>query len=539
LTKGVGKQPQFRQRGVFKRTAAEERAKNTELFDSTRLPFILDGDLMLSLRELKRAAGIIQGRILGAKLKRALQPEAHKLVLAFDNEAGRRHVVLSCDPESARLGLNDGAQAEDSRGSFNEYARAHLPGSVLESVECSSHSRQVRISLRSRLADHVLILSILGSRSNIYVLNAAGNVVHSVRPLEETRNELKPGEPWTDPPGSAPSEGVDRWEGLSDDLFLQAVEETYRALELGRKAERICRRIQQAVRKERAFLDRKATNLSEDLGEAVQAEKFRQQGELLKSVLHTVRPGDDRVVATDFSTGAVAEIPLDPRLSPAANLEAYFERYQKQARSVQWIERQLEELKSSQAEMDAVERDLEGALRKVPPDIEALERIEVLPGVRRLVQRYSPKSKPPSRQLQSGTKKEIPARLLPKRYKTRDGLEIWVGRNDEGNDYLTTRLAHGNDLFFHLEGYPGSHVVLRTEGRTDPPPESLLDACELAVHFSKMKNAGSADVHVAPIKNIKKPKGAKPGLVYVRSGRTVHLKRSPKRLQSILAARVD
>jgi predicted ribosome quality control (RQC) complex YloA/Tae2 family protein len=104
---------------------------------------------------------------------------------------------------------------------------------------------------------------------------------------------------------------------------------------------------------------------------------------------------------------------------------------------------------------------------------------------------------------------------------------------------LTTRLARGNDLFFHLEGYPGSHVVLRTEGRTDPPPKSILDACELAVHYSKMKNADRADVHMAPIKNVKKPKGAKPGLVYVRSGKTVHLKRDPKRLQNILASRLD
>jgi predicted ribosome quality control (RQC) complex YloA/Tae2 family protein len=133
----------------------------------------------------------------------------------------------------------------------------------------------------------------------------------------------------------------------------------------------------------------------------------------------------------------------------------------------------------------------------------------------------------------------VASRLLPKRYKTQEGLEIWVGRNDEGNDYLTTRLARGNDLFFHLEGYPGSHVVLRTEGRTDPPPKSILDACELAVHYSKMKNADRADVHMAPIKNVKKPKGAKPGLVYVRSGKTVHLKRDPKRLQSILASRLD
>ncbi|MFQ5418199.1 MAG: NFACT RNA binding domain-containing protein, partial [Myxococcota bacterium] len=108
-----------------------------------------------------------------------------------------------------------------------------------------------------------------------------------------------------------------------------------------------------------------------------------------------------------------------------------------------------------------------------------------------------------------------------------------------GNDLLSTRLARGKDLFFHLDGAPGSHVVLRTEGRSDPPAEAILDACELAVHYSKAKNATRADVHVVPIKNVKKPKGAKPGLVMVHGGKTIHLRRMRTRLDRILASRLD
>jgi predicted ribosome quality control (RQC) complex YloA/Tae2 family protein len=136
-------------------------------------------------------------------------------------------------------------------------------------------------------------------------------------------------------------------------------------------------------------------------------------------------------------------------------------------------------------------------------------------------------------------KKDLPARLQPKRYRTACGLEVWVGRSDEGNDYLTQRLARGNDLFLHLEGYPGSHVILRTEGKKDPPPEAVLAACELAVHFSRLKEAGRADVHVAYVKDVKKPKGSKRGLVYVTRGKTVHLRRDAKRLEDILASRLD
>ena len=128
--------------------------------------------------------------------------------------------------------------------------------------------------------------------------------------------------------------------------------------------------------------------------------------------------------------------------------------------------------------------------------------------------------------------------MLPKRYRSQTGLEIWVGKSDESNDYLSTRLARGNDLFFHLEGNPGSHVVLRTEGRSDPPSEATLEACELAVHFSKQRGASRVGVHVAPIKQVRKPSGAKPGLVMVSGGRTVQLRHDPPRLRRILEARI-
>jgi predicted ribosome quality control (RQC) complex YloA/Tae2 family protein len=82
-------------------------------------------------------------------------------------------------------------------------------------------------------------------------------------------------------------------------------------------------------------------------------------------------------------------------------------------------------------------------------------------------------------------------------------------------------------------------VILRTEGRDDPPSEALLDACELAVHFSRSKKASRADVHVVPIKNVRKPKGAKPGLVVVHGGKSIHLRRNPARMERLLASRID
>jgi predicted ribosome quality control (RQC) complex YloA/Tae2 family protein len=494
---------------------------------------------MLSLSELQRAVRIIQGKVAGARLRRIVQPDALKLVLTLETSSEKHHVLLACSADAARISLTDRAESADSAGSFYEYLRAHLTGCTLVSMECSSDNRQVKIRLQSHSDAFVLLFSILGVRSNIYLLNADGRLVHSLRSLEETRNELKIGEAWENPQGTVPSPGVDRWQTLPDEEYLDAVERTYRQMELRSRAEGVARRIRQVLKKEKAFLDRKLVNLQEDLGEAKQAEAYRRKGELLKLILHTIRHGDEKAVATDFESGEIVEIPLDPKISPAANLEMYFARYQKKSRGAHLIQQQLEEMGAARSALDEIEQRLTDALAGEMPDMKSLESIEALPTVRRLVHRYFPEKKQAPSPARSASKKEVPTRLLPKRYKTEEGLEIWVGRNDEGNDYLTTRLARGNDLFFHLEGYPGSHVVLRTEGRTDPPPKSILDACELAIHYSKLKNADRADVHMAPVKNVKKPKGAKPGLVYVRSGKTIHLKRDSKRLQNILASRMD
>jgi len=494
---------------------------------------------MLSLRELQRATRIAKGRLSGSSLRRINQLDAFSLVFTFDSLSEKLHLLVSCSPEHARICLTEASDPVASANSFYQYLRAHVTGCQLIGMEVTENDRQIGLLFQSRESSYTVRLSILGMRSNIYLLDAEEKLIHCLRPLEETRKELKIGEPWFNPRTGVATPGGDRWVDVSDEQFFFEIAKTYQALEQKHGAESLARRIEQVIKKERHFLDRKAVNLLEDLGEARQAEIKRLQGELLKNVLHTVKPGDERVLAMDYEAGVEVEIPLDPKLSPAANLESYFARYHKDMRGEKMILQQLEDLESARQNLDAIEQQLKDALNHDPPDTNTLERLTLLPNIRRNLSRQALKQKPVQPSVKAAGKKETPSRLMPKRYRTQDGLEIWVGRNDEGNDYLTTRLARGNDLFFHLDGYPGSHVVLRTEGRTDPSSRSILDACELAVHFSKMKNAGSADVHVAPIKDVKKPKGAKPGLVYVRSGKSIRLKRDSKRLQEILASRLD
>jgi predicted ribosome quality control (RQC) complex YloA/Tae2 family protein len=495
---------------------------------------------MLSYRELKRAVVILQSRLPGSILHRAAQTEDLKIRMAFRAADEEVVVLLACRPEFARLSSAPEAPwtAVESL-SFGQYLKAHLQRARFGSISLAEQDRQAALRLETPEGPFDIIFSILGARSNVYLLNPEGRLVHALRPLEDTRRELELGGPWSSPAGMLRSEGTDRWESVADDDYLQAIERDYQVLERARQIETLARRIENAVAREEAFLDRKSANLQEDLGDARQAEEYKRKGELLKGMLHLIRAGDQSVTVRDFATNEPVTITLDPRLTPAQNLETYFRRYQKEQRGIAAILEQIDTLRSSRSALEAIREELRRIIPQITSGLGELERLAAEPRVRRLLARHYPSRRASAPAKPPAAKREIPGRLAPKRYRTAEGLEVWVGKSDEGNDYLTTRLSRGNDLFFHLNGFPGSHVVLRTEGRTDPPSESMLAACELAVHFSKMKNATRADVHVAYVKDIKKPKGVKRGLVYVSRGKTIHLRRDPRRLEEILSSRLD
>ncbi len=263
-----------------------------------------------------------------------------------------------------------------------------------------------------------------------------------------------------------------------------------------------------------------------------------------------MKKGDSEVVAHDHDLNVDVTIALDSLKSPSENLEGIFKRYRKGLRTLTKGGAQEDAVRADHREVVAEDQayrellDLEGG-----PSDDDLETFSQRPLVSRLLARLAPsigKSKSGAGSRRGGPAPDrkfagrmVPARLMPKRYQTAGGLEVWVGRSDAANDFLSTRLARGKDLFFHLDGAPGSHVILRTERRSDPPSEAILDACELAVHFSKAKNATRADVHIVPIANVRKPKGAKPGLVTVHGGKSVHLRRIPTRLERVLKARIE
>jgi predicted ribosome quality control (RQC) complex YloA/Tae2 family protein len=503
---------------------------------------------MMSLAELRRAVALVERALAGARVERVVVPDERRVVLTLHVPgAGDAHLLLCAEPGTARLSrIPAKPAAPPTPPAFAQLLRARLAGARLERAELLGGDRQALLRFTGAEGAHALLLALLGPRSNAYLLDAEQRVVGALRPLAETRRDLALGQPWRSPASAPPAPGEDRFAALADDAFFAAVEAAARERE-ARGAEGALRgRLERALRRAAQSLDKKRALLAADAGGGEEAERLRRQGELLKGVVGALRPGAREAHARDFASGEEVVIPLDPSLPPRAQLDELFRRARKAEKRAARALRELGELEARAEPLAALQREL-GALLAAEGEGERLRAFAERPELARLLARFAPepaagsgaapaaaRAEAPRRRVWRLGKQELPPRLTPRVYTSADGLEIWVGRNDEGNDLLSTRLARGNDLFFHLDASPGSHVVLRTEGRSDPPPESVLDACELAVHFSKARNAPGADVLVAPIKNVRKPKGARPGLVFVSGGRHVRLRRDPARLARLL-----
>lgn len=509
---------------------------------------------MLTLAELRRVCDVLNARFRDHVVERFVQPDGERVAACLygrsgsSDGAGRKRTLLLCaSAGQARVSELEGLpKAPGNPPGFVSHLRAHLSRARFVAARLIGEDRILALRFTAKEGEYDLVLSILGKRSNLYVLDAAGVIVAVLRRPDETRAEMTLGAVFAPPASGVPREGEDRFADAGDEDLLAAIEAAYAVREEEQGNEALVRDLRQVLRRERKNAERRLEKLEAELAEADEANTLQRHGELLKGSLGQISPGDAEVRVRDYETGEEVTIPLDPKLGPKANLEATFKRYQKMLRRLAKAGGQVDEARAGCETLSQLAERVDAAAPEGGDvDEEELAALAEHPEVVRLLGRRraakaSPRAAAEADDAQLPARlRGIPKRLQPRRYRSADGLEIWVGRNDAGNDYLSTRLARGNDLFFHLDGAPGSHVILRTEGRTDPPSESLLDACELAVHFSKQKNATRADVHIVPIKNVKKPKGAKPGLVYVTGGRSLHLRREETRLARLLAARLD
>jgi len=278
---------------------------------------------------------------------------------------------------------------------------------------------------------------------------------------------------------------------------------------MARRLRQLLSRLQR--RRENLLLDRE--KFENDVG-------LKAYGEILVANYPKLKKGMRQFEARDFRQGPPRSvlIPLDEALDPAGNVERYFKKYKKAKRGLEVTSGRIAETEREMGYLESVLFQIEEAA-----DLQELEEIRQELGEERILAL-------PRKQKSAREKKEIS--LPVRRFRSSEGLEIFCGKHNIGNDYLLRRLARGNDLWFHAQGLPGSHVLLKV-GPKEPKFNSIQEAAMIAAYYSRGRDSGRIAVDYTPVKNIHKPKGARPGFVIYSHQKTIMVQPEKEKVEKL------
>lgn len=223
-------------------------------------------------------------------------------------------------------------------------------------------------------------------------------------------------------------------------------------------------------------------------------DKYRIYGELLNTYGYEAAPGDKSLTALNYYTNEMITIPLDPLLTASENAKKYFDRYGKMKRTCEALSELTRQVKEEIDHLESVQAALDIALHE--EDLAQIKEELIASGYIR----------------RKGGSKKVKFTSRPFHYVNEDGFHMYVGKNNYQNDELTFKFASGGDWWFHAKGIPGSHVVVKTDGK-ELPDKAFEDAARLAAYYSKGRGQEKVEIDYTEKKNVKKPGAAKPGFV--------------------------
>lgn len=261
---------------------------------------------------------------------------------------------------------------------------------------------------------------------------------------------------------------------------------------------------------------RKAVNRQNELKECEDKEKYKIYGDLITANQYALKKGSPYYeVQNYYENNAVIRIPADPSLTPVQNAQKYYKEYRKkqtaQSKLTDFISQALSEARYLDTVVDSLSR------AETDSEITAIKDELVQTGfLKRRTQ----------------TKEKAGKALKPLEFESTQGFKIFVGRNNVMNDKLTLKTASNRDLWFHIKDGAGSHVIVKYDGR-DFTDELIREAAMLAAHNSKAKDSSNVAVDYTVVKNVKKPNGAKPGMVIYDNYKTEYVTPNTAELERI------
>lgn len=251
---------------------------------------------------------------------------------------------------------------------------------------------------------------------------------------------------------------------------------------------------------------KKAVRLKEEMDACAERDGIRKYGDLLTANLYLLAPGSAFADVTDYETGETVRIPMDVRLTPAKNAQAYYKKYAKMKRAEEALAVQIEETDRRIGHLESILDEVDRASGL--SDLGEIRRELAETGLTRGGRETEGKAGKNKGGKGKGRKEAL---SRPLSYKTTDGMTVRVGKNNLQNDALDAS-ASKNDLWFHIKKFHGSHVILTTDG-VEPTDRDYTEAAMLAAYHSEKRGSRNVEVDYTRVRNLKKPAGSPPGFV--------------------------
>jgi len=465
----------------------------------------------VSLRasELRDVSAALEPELRGAVVQKVRAPWPERLELELRQPGRTVRLLVSVEAGLGRLSIIDArafAPTDTRPSPWLLRLRKELTGRRLSALRFTG-PRELRLGFEKAGTLRTLV-AILGSPGLLLLLGDAD------APLAASHGPARsPPPPGAEEESGPPSRlgqarGLDA--GRAAEALVAARESTLRLEALRRSRIQPLRTTLQRLRRTRAKVETEA-------GRDQAAEERRRWGELLSRALDQVPRGAASVRLTEWTPDGPreVEVPLEPTLAPRAQVERHFHQYRRLVRGSALAR---ERLRTLDEEIASAERALAAAEASAASDAAG---------------------QPPPLPAPRARKRTASAHRPYRVFHSADGHPLWVGRAGEDNAVLTFQVARPHHVWMHARGVPGAHVVVPLDRGKPVPPEALLDAAHLALHFSRAAREPRGEVAWTRARLVKRVKGGAPGQVTYSGEKVLAVRVEPARIERLLRSRDD
>jgi len=487
------------------------------------------------------------------RIRQGRKPKAENDPVSADGtSANRRYLLFSIHRNFSRLHLldqkpntsvkeNEGVVPASTPKGFREFKQItarHLVGSRLESISQENLDRTVVVTLSGRKggreSEYRFIAELMGVAGGFYLVDEDGVVLTRLTNRKGGKRDLAPGKTYRflekGETATFTKKPVQDGKKLSGLLLHREMGKKFNEELNEFRIEEGKIHFRSLLTTKLKALSKRLKSLQEDQDKLQRWRESEKDGEILKTHFHRMKKGMDSIVLPDAFKELERDldggdppkkrtIPLDPACTPQENVERYFQKAKKSKRGMKEIEKR----------QDKTDQELESGQQ----GLREIDQIKSQDSLNQWEEKYKTllpkkakqKTAPKSAKTPSGIQRE---------FHSSDGLIILVGKNDKQNDEITFRIARGNDLWFHVRNFPGSHVVLLSQKGHDIPRKSIEEAAMMALFFSSRKKDGKGDVIYTKRKYVRKPKGAPVGTVTIGREKNIFVRLDPSRLDPLL-----